>query len=72
MKTFDFKTVQVFVPEKFIMQVQYQLVNTTFTIQKKVPVTGNSELVPLIKITTLGHVHRIIRQLFAKAFRMYH
>ena len=43
------------------------MVNTSFTIQKEVPVTSNSELVPLIKITTLEHVHPIIRKLFIKS-----
>ena len=32
-----------------IMQVQHQTVNPSFTIQKEVPVTSNSEMVPLIK-----------------------
>ena len=50
-KMFDFKTTRVQVPESFIMQVQHQ--NTSFTIQKEVPVTSNSQLVPLIKIATL-------------------
>ena len=35
-------------------------------IQKEVSVTSNSELVPLIKIATLEHVHQIIRKLFTK------
>ena len=56
-KMFDFKTTRVQVPESYIMQVQHQMVNTSFTIQKEVPVTSNSELVPLIKIATLEHVH---------------
>ena len=57
---FDFKTTRVQVPESSIMQAQHQMVNTSFTIQKEVPVTSNSELVPLIKIATLEHVHPII------------
>ena len=43
------------------------MVNTSFTTQKEVPVTSNSKLVPLIKITTLEHVHPIIRKLFTKS-----
>ena len=65
-KMFDFKTTRVQVPERSIIQVQHQMVNTSFTIQKEVPVTSNSELVPLIKIATLEHVHPIIRKLFTK------
>ena len=65
-KTFDFKTTRVQVPESYIMQVQHQMVNTSFTMQKEVPVTSNSELVPLIKIATLEHVHPIIKKLFTK------
>ena len=53
-------------PENFIMQVQHQMVNTSFIIQKEVPVTSNSELIPLIKIATLEHLHPIIRKLFTK------
>ena len=49
------------------MQVQHQMVNTSFAIQKEVPVTSNSELVPLIKIATLEHVYPIIRKLFTKS-----
>ena len=49
------------------MQVQHQMVNTFLTIQKEVPVTSNSELVPLIKIVTPEHVHQIIRKLFTKS-----
>ena len=49
------------------MQVQHEMVNTSFTIQKAVPVTSNLELVPLIKIATLEHVHSIIRKLFTKS-----
>ena len=59
-KMFDFKTTRVQVPENSIMQTQHQMVNTSFTIQKKAPVTSNSELVPLIKIATLEHVHQVI------------
>ena len=66
-KMFDFKTTRVQVPERSIIQVQHQMVNTSFTIQKEVPVTSNSELVPLIKIATLEHVHPIIRKLFKKS-----
>ena len=54
-------------PESSIMQVQHEMVNTSFTIQKVVPVTSNLELVPLIKIATLEHVHSIIRKLFTKS-----
>ena len=43
------------------------MVNTSFTIQKEVPVTSNSELIPLIKIATLEHLHPIIRKLFTKS-----
>ena len=64
---FDFKTTRVQVPERSIIQVQHQIVNTSFTIQKEVPVTSNSELVPLIKIATLEHVHPVIRKLFKKS-----
>ena len=35
----------------------------------KVPVTSNLELVPLIKIATLEHVHPVIRKLFTKSIR---
>ena len=66
-KMFDFKTTRVQVPESSIVQVQHQLVNTSFTIQKEVPATSNSELVPLTKIATLEHVHPIIRKLFIKS-----
>ena len=66
-KMFDFKTTRVQVPERSIIQVQHQIVNTSFTIQKEVPVTSNSELVPLIKTATLEHVHPIIRKLFTKS-----
>ena len=54
-------------PENSIMQVQHQMVNTSFIIQKEVPVTSNSELIPLIKIATLEHLHPIIRKLFTKS-----
>ena len=53
-------------PERSIMLVQHQKANTSFTIQKEVPVTSNSELVLPIKITTLDHVHPIIIKLFTK------
>ena len=66
-KMFDFKTTRVQVPESSIMQVQHQRVNTYFTIQRDVPVTSYSELVPLIKVATLEHVHPIIRKLFTKS-----
>ena len=56
-KIFDFKTRRVQVPGSSIMQVQHQTVNTFFTIEKEVPVIGNSERVPLIKNATLVHVH---------------
>ena len=64
---FDFKTTQVQVSESSLMQVQHQMVNTFFTIQKEVPVTSNSELVPLIKIAALERVHPIIKELFTKS-----
>ena len=32
------------------------MVYTSFAIQKEVPVSSNSDLVPLIKIATLEHV----------------
>ena len=54
------------VPESSIMQVQHQMVNNPFIIQKEVPITSNSELVPLIKIATLEHVDPIIK-LFTKS-----
>ena len=41
--------------ESSIMQIQHQIVNSSFTIQEEVPFTSNSELVPLIKITNLEH-----------------
>ena len=66
-KMFDFKITQVQVPESPIMQVQHEMVNTSFTIKKEVSVTSNSELVPLIKTATLEHVHPIIRKLFTKS-----
>ena len=66
-KMFNFKTTRAQVPESFIMQVQRQMVvNTSFTIQKEVSVTSNSEMVPLIKIATLEHVHPIMKKLFTK------
>ena len=66
-KMSDFKITQVQVPESPIMQVQHEMVNTSFTIKKEVSVTSNSELVPLIKTATLEHVHPIIRKLFTKS-----
>ena len=66
-KTFDFKTTWVQVPESSIIQVQHQMVNTSFAIQKEIPDTSNSELVPLIKIATLEHVHPIIRKFFTNS-----
>ena len=42
------------------------MVNNPFIIQKEVPITSNSELVPLIKIATLEHVDPIIK-LFTKS-----
>lgn len=59
-KTFDFKITQEEVPESFIMQVQHQMGNTSFEIQKDVPVTSSLEQFALIKIATLGHVHPTI------------
>ena len=64
---FDFQTTVVQVPESSTMQVQHQMANTSFTIQKEVPVTNNSELVTLIKIATLEHVYPVIRKLFTKS-----
>ena len=64
---FDFKSTRVQVPESSIMQVQHQMVNTSFTIQKEVHVTSYSEMVPQIKIATLEHVHPVIRKLFTKS-----
>ena len=46
------------------------MVNTSFTIQTEVPVTSNSELVPLIRIVTLDHVIRnnpVIKLFFTKS-----
>ena len=54
-------------PESSKMQVYHQMVNTSFTIQKQVPVVSNSDLVPLIKIATLEHVYPTIRKLFTKS-----
>ena len=56
-KTFDFKIMQEEVPESFIMQVQHQMVNISFTNQREVPATRKSELVPLMMIPTLEHAH---------------
>ena len=64
---FDFKTMRVQAPESSIMQVEHQMVNICFTIQKEVSVTSNSEVVPLIKVATLEHVHPIIRKFFTKS-----
>ena len=50
-----------------VMQVQHQMVNTSFTIKEEVPVTSNSELFLLIKIAILEHVRPIIRTLFTKS-----
>ena len=66
-KMFNFKTMQVQVPASSIVQVQHKMENTFLTIQKEVPVTSNSELVPLIKIATLALVHPIIKKLFTKS-----
>ena len=49
------------------MYVQNHMVNTSFTIQKEVAVASNTELVPLVKIATLQHVHLIIKKLFTKS-----
>ena len=49
-KIFDFKTTQVQVLESSIVLVYHQMVNTSFDIQKEVPVSSNSDQVPLIKI----------------------
>ena len=38
-----------------------------FFYNSKVPVASNLELVPLIKIATLEHVHPVIRKLFTKS-----
>ena len=66
-KIFDFEKTRVQVVESSTMQVQNQMVNTSFIIQKEVPVTSNSKLVPLIKIADLERVHPVIRTLFAKS-----
>ena len=68
-KVFDFKTTGVQVPGSSIVHVQHQMVNTSFTVQKEVSVTSNSELVPLIKIATLEQGHPIIRKLFTKSIQ---
>ena len=60
-KISNFKTTRVQVLESFIMQVQHQMWNASFKIQKEVPVTSSLELFALIKIATLEHVHPIIR-----------
>ena len=54
-------------PESSIIQVQHQMVNTSFAIQKEILATSISELVPLIKIATLEHVHPIIRKFFTNS-----
>ena len=59
-KISNFKTTRVQVLESFIMQVQHQMGNTSFEIQKDVPVTSSLEQFALIKIATLGHVHPTI------------
>ena len=43
------------------------MVNTSFTVLEEVHITSNSELVPLIKIAALEHVHPVIRKLFTKS-----
>ena len=63
-KNFRFQNNPVQEPESSSMQVQHQKVNTSIIIQKEVAVTSNSELVTLIKIATLEHVHQVIRKLF--------
>ena len=60
-KIIDFKTTRVQLGESTVMQVKHQMVNTSFTMQKKVPVTSNSELVPLEQL------HLIIRTLLTKS-----
>ena len=65
-KMSDFKTTRVQVPESSPMQVQHQMVNPSFTIQKEVLVTSNSEQVRLIKIAYLDHVRSFIRKLFTR------
>ena len=59
-KISNFKTTRVQVLESYIMQVQHQMGNTSFEIQKDVPVTSSLEQFALIKIATLGHVHPTI------------
>ena len=59
-KISNFKATRVQVLESFIMQVQHQMGNTSFEIQKDVPVTSSLEQFALIKIATLGHVHPTI------------
>ena len=66
-KIFFFEITRVQVLESSTMQVQNQMVNTSFIIQKEVPVTSNSKLVPLIKIADLEHVHQVIRKFFTKS-----
>ena len=43
-----------------------KMFDTSFAIQKDVPVTSNSKLVPLINIVTLEHVDPVLRKLFYK------
>ena len=64
---FDFKKITHATARKFPHAGSASMVNTSFTIQKEVPVTSNADLVPPIKIVTLEHVHLIIRELFKKS-----
>ena len=43
-----------------------KMFDTSFAIQKDVPVTSNSKLVPLINIVTLEHVDPVLRKIFYK------
>ena len=52
---------EVQVPESSLVQVQHQMVNTYFNIQKEVSVASNSEPVLLIKTSTLERVHPITK-----------
>ena len=65
-KMSDLKIIRVQVPENSPMQVQHQMVNTYFTIQKEVLVTSNSEQVRLIRIAYFDHARSFIRKLFTK------
>ena len=65
-KMSDLKITRVQVPENSPMQVQHQMVNTYFTIQKEVLVTSNSEQVRLIRIAYFDHARSFIRKLFTK------